>query len=64
MRYVEFDPEKHKDAFVQRKLYEWQDIFPEKEGDPIVGRWVKVTTQEVYEDALNNPMFFAVEVEG
>lgn len=61
--FVEFDPEKHKQAFVQRRLYEWQNTFPEKDDEPIIGKWVKVTKQSVYEDALNNPIFFAVRVD-
>ena len=62
MSYITFNPKKHHEAFKQGKLYEWRDFFPTKKGVPIVGRWIKVTEQLVYNTALGNPTFFVVKV--
>lgn len=57
MEYIRFNPKTHKAAFAKGHLYEWQS---EIKKNSIVGRWVKVTKKSVYEDALSNPIFFAV----
>ena len=57
--FVEFDPRKHKRAFGDGRLYELQDRL---EGGKSISHWVKVTDEWVYRNALNNPLFFAVEV--
>lgn len=61
MRYIEFNPDKHKSAFAEGCLYERQTRVVKK---IIVDYWMKVTKKSVYEDALRNPIFFAVKVEG
>jgi|GEM_PF-3019157 len=63
MSYIEFDPEKHKTAFADGRLFEIQAGLP-NENRQGVSRLVKVTEQAVYEDALASPWFFAVQVGG
>jgi len=57
MQYVEFNPDKHRSAFAKGRLYERQTRVAKK---ILVDYWMKVTKESVYEDALSNPIFFAV----
>ena len=61
MKFVMFDPIKHQGMFEKGRLYELQDRFDNVYS--VVSNWVKVTDNLVYQEALNNPIFFAVEVE-
>ena len=59
MEYREFDSDKYPDAFKDGKLFEMQT---ERTEEKISTKLVKVTTEEVYEDAKAVPWLFAVEV--
>ncbi len=56
---VDFLPREHSNAYKEGRLFEWRDVVKE---DEIKGKWAKVEGDETYKDALNNPIFFAVEI--
>ena len=60
MTFVNFNPKKHKNALRDGRLYELQHKFMRKQ---IVACWVRVKKKNIYEDALNNPIFFAVRTD-
>ena len=59
MEYKEFDPQEYPKAFEEGKLFELQTRRTEEK---VSTKLVKVTTEEVYEDAKAVPWLFAVEV--
>ena len=60
MEYKEFDPERYPEAFEKSKLFEMQT---ERTEEKISTKLVKVTSEEIYEEAKAVPWLFAVEVE-
>ena len=61
MIYIEFNPELHKTAFQDGGLFELQTDTSQK--GITIAKWTKVISEEIYEDALNNPIFFAVRMD-